>query len=206
MAIILTLASVIAPLQSSSPGLRNPPLSAAEKARFGQLEILVERNLTGFIACGRALLEIRDTRLYRERYATFEAYCRERFGLSRSTCDQLVKSTQAVETLLEAGVQVPVNTPESVIRPVANLPDAGLQIAAWRCVEAASPERGPTRSVVGRIVRTVKNAISDAQPRAKGPWQPTHKRKYPPAELPFLRPLQRLSTWKVLTLRSRSAI
>ncbi len=31
-------------------------------------------------SCGRALMEIRDRRLYRETHATFEAYCGERWG------------------------------------------------------------------------------------------------------------------------------
>ena len=89
---------------------------------------------------------------------------------------------------------MPANTPEAVIRPIANLPDARLQVAAWRCVTAVSPSaRGPTTSLASRVVRAVRNAISDAQPGGKGPWQA--KRKYPASELPFLRPLQKLSTW-----------
>ena len=39
-----------------------------------QLEKIVERNLTAFYEVGRALLRIRDGKLYGEEYGTFEAY------------------------------------------------------------------------------------------------------------------------------------
>ena len=96
---------MIAPLDLS-PDLEgvSSKLSVQEKVRLGQLELEIERNLTGFIKCGRALLEVRESRLYRERYASFAEYCRERFAIARSTADQLCRSTIVYETLTDSGV------------------------------------------------------------------------------------------------------
>ena len=106
-------------------------LSTEEKIRLHQLELEIERNLTGFIKCGRALLEVRESRLYRERYASFADYCRERFALARSTCDQLCRSTQVFETLnvclAGSNTPVPETTPEIVLRPLTTLPSSELQ-------------------------------------------------------------------------------
>jgi hypothetical protein len=105
---------VIAPLpQAASLEIvpASPPLSTEERIRLRHLELAIEKNLTGFVQCGRALLEIRESRLWRERYASFGDYCRERFALARSTADQLCRSTQVFEALnvCLAGPEAPVS-------------------------------------------------------------------------------------------------
>jgi len=46
--------------------------SIEEKVRFGQLTRIVETNLSSFLAGGKALAEIKNSRLYRERFSSFE--------------------------------------------------------------------------------------------------------------------------------------
>ena len=55
-------------------------LTASQQARLATLEAIVERGLDTFVQVGLALAEIRDARLYKQRYGTFEAYCSERWG------------------------------------------------------------------------------------------------------------------------------
>lgn len=45
-------------------------LVAAEESRLGELEIRIERGLKTFIEVGTALMEIRESRLYRAAHAT----------------------------------------------------------------------------------------------------------------------------------------
>jgi hypothetical protein len=168
------------------------PLSDTERNRLRELVGIVNRGLIQFLEVGRALLAIRTERLYRE---THDKFCRDQFGLGRSTCDQLVKSTQTAECLLASGVDLPKDISASTIHPIASLPDPELQVATWHLAQAASPQNGPTKTVVAKVARAIKTAIAEASPNGKGPWQNTFKRKYPPAELPFLRPIQKLSTW-----------
>jgi hypothetical protein len=52
---------------------------------------------------GDALREIRDSRLYRATHTSFEAYCTERFGFSRSTAYRLMEQEKAIG----AGESVP---------------------------------------------------------------------------------------------------
>ena len=60
-------------------------LSQRERARFAELERVVERGVQTFIEVGLALTEIRDLRLYREHYASFETYLAGAWQLGRST-------------------------------------------------------------------------------------------------------------------------
>ena len=43
-----------------------------------------------FIEVGKALLAIRDAKLYRKTHKTFEAYCRDRWEMSRPRAYQLI--------------------------------------------------------------------------------------------------------------------
>ena len=52
-------------------------------SRLAELETVIESGIRTFVDVGRALLEIRDSRLYRESYPTFDEYCRERWGFGR---------------------------------------------------------------------------------------------------------------------------
>ncbi len=59
-------------------------LTSSEATRLAELEEQISSGLATFVAVGQALLEVRDRRLYRQTHATFEAYCRERWGIGRS--------------------------------------------------------------------------------------------------------------------------
>lgn len=72
-----------------------------------ELERVIERGQQTFIEVGRALLEIRDRRLYRETHATFEAYCRERWGWSRQHAMRQMDAAQVADAVTPTGVIPP---------------------------------------------------------------------------------------------------
>ena len=51
--------------------------------RLSELEALIERGQQTFIEVGLALTEIRDSKLYRQDFATFDQYCEKRWGWTR---------------------------------------------------------------------------------------------------------------------------
>ena len=95
--------SVLGKILMSWPATTTSPLLPTEKTRLGELERIVEQGLATFLNVGRALLEIRDQRLYRESFGTFEAYLRQRWALSISRGSQLIAAVQTAETLLASG-------------------------------------------------------------------------------------------------------
>jgi hypothetical protein len=135
------------------------PLSAREKTLIAELEAVVERGLEHFLAVGDALAKIRNQRHYLTHYATFEAYVRDRFGLARSTVDQLIRSSQTAQTLLDSGINLPSATPEAVIRPLSGLPGEDLQAACWNLVVSVAPERGPSQPLVSHLCRTIRDIL-----------------------------------------------
>jgi hypothetical protein len=171
-------------------------LSLQEKVRLHQLERIVETNFKGFLEAGKALSEIRSSRLYRERYSTFESYVRERWGLARSSADQLVRATGCAQMLLETtgapdgDTPLPPNIAEITLRPISQLPDPDLQSQVWRLVSLASPDGKPTHTICAKVVRLIKETLNEAQHGGNGD---SSAKALPPRETMFVRPIQRLS-------------
>ena len=64
-------------------------LTVSEAERLDACEQVIERGLATFVDVGTALLEVRDSRLYRVAYPTFEAYCAElRFLVLGGHCER----------------------------------------------------------------------------------------------------------------------
>ena len=69
-------------------------LTAPERSDLRRLEKVVETGLAMFHPIGEALKQIRDQKLYREKWKTFEAYCEERFGIKRSYAHRLIEAVE----------------------------------------------------------------------------------------------------------------
>jgi hypothetical protein len=170
------------------------PLTDQEKVRLRTLIRTIERGLSTFLEVGAALLEIRGSRLYRETHSTFESFCRDTFGLARSTCDGMIRSASVAQSLQQNGVELSPAITESVIRPVASLPSSELQSATWKLVEAASPKCGPTQPVASKVCRVIKNALESGGTNDNG--HKPRSRSHPSRERPFVQSAQRLSAYK----------
>ena len=72
-------------------------LAPNEQFRLEQCEKIIERGLNTFVEVGRALTEIRDSKLYRISYKTFEAYCKERWEIGRSRAYELIDHAKVAE-------------------------------------------------------------------------------------------------------------
>src|SRR5215469_13912830 len=76
------------------------PLTSSERTRLSELESAVERTLDSFLECGRALAEIRNKRMFRQEFATWEDYCKGRWGFGYGRANDLIRSTEVAECLL----------------------------------------------------------------------------------------------------------
>ena len=65
-------------------------LTTEEVELLAECERTIARGLKVFIETGTALTTVRDSRLYRTEYATFEAYCQARWGFTDRRARQLM--------------------------------------------------------------------------------------------------------------------
>lgn len=154
--------------------MNHEELSAQEAIDLEQAESAVERCAEVFDAGVRALAVIRDKRLYRERYRTFEQYCQERWGYTRQHVNRLISASHIVEVLLtepigskpgdvEAPIPLPAN--ESQTRAIAALPEEE-QAPAWRQAVTTAPGGKVTAKHVEKVVaeRKAPKAAPSAPP------------------------------------------
>lgn len=112
-------------------------LTITEQNELERCEVAIKQGLETFLEVGQALMTIRDKRLYRLQFRTFEDYCRERWGMSRIHAHRMIEASEVVSNVLPIG-----NIPrtESQARPLTKL-EPELQQKAWEQVVQESPDK-----------------------------------------------------------------
>lgn len=103
-------------------------LTTSESRSLTEHEAVIERGLNTFVEVGNALYTIREERLYRGKYGTFEDYCRDRWGFSDSRARQLVGAARTVTNVTAAGLPAPSN--EGQARELSRVPEPE-RAAVW---------------------------------------------------------------------------
>lgn len=155
-------------------------MTLAEITRLGELEQVVETGLTVFVKVGNALLEIRDSRLYRQQFPTFEAYCRERWGLKQSRAYQLLDAAVVVGNLQSSTI-VELPKTESQARPLTRL-EPEVQRDVWKEVLAETPHEEITAKIVEEKAKAAE-PLNEAVKQVKSALKPEPT---PPAQQPII--------------------
>lgn len=118
-----------------------------------QHEAIIERGLKTFVEVGSALMDIRDARLYRNEYSTFEDYCQERWNLNRKRAYDLMSASQTVKSLSPIG-DTPIPATESQARELSGLePDVAAEVMQ-------------TASAAGKVTaQTIREAREQVAPK-----------------------------------------
>ena len=174
------------PTMASNQGVqicRTPPvLTIREQSQLARAERTISRGLKSFLEVGLALKRIRDERLYRQHYSTFEAYVAERWELSRTRAYELCAASEVVADLsANADVRLlPEN--EAQARPLARLKTTEQRREAWKMAvdQAAAEGRVVAAKDAHAAVRTIRvfpprlrlppTAAPGAQPPALADW------------------------------------
>ena len=107
----------------------NNLLNIEERNELERCEVVIKQGLQTFVEVGQALMLIRDKRLYRAEFGTFEAYCNEKWQLKRRHIYRLIDSSQVVQNV-SSRTQMPPQT-EYHARPLTKL-EPELQAEAWQ--------------------------------------------------------------------------
>lgn len=135
-------------------------LSAAELAELASCETVIEHGLKVFQAVGVALITIREKRLYRAEFATFEAYCAARWGFTDERARLLMRGAEVAENIAKTPTMVGVlPASERQVRPLIGLtPDQ--QRAAWQQAVETAPNGKVTGAHVEQVAQQFKPTTS----------------------------------------------
>lgn len=95
-------------------------LNAKERRRFSACNEQIKTGLRSCFDTGAALAEVRDDKLYREDYGTFEDYCREMFQVTRAHAYRLIEAADLKGDLSPIGDKI---TNEAQARELAKVPE-----------------------------------------------------------------------------------
>jgi phage N-6-adenine-methyltransferase len=144
-------------------------LAARERGRLQALEGRIGRGLVAFVEVGEALLEIRDRRLYRVAYPSFEEYCRERWGFRRAHAHRLVQSAKVIRALSPAGDSPTSERQARELTPLLTDPEqlreawvdareraeqSGSPLTASRVRDAVALRLQPERAAIEHLIGT----------------------------------------------------
>jgi DNA adenine methylase len=129
-------------------------ISKSERTERERLEAKIERALRFHLEAAAALREIRDRRLYRDEFDTFESYCLARWHIARSHANRLCDWAEVAKNLSPLGTNVPVR--ESHARPLARL-TANQQQVVWKLIGGAPKDTNEIEAVCRTISRTPVN-------------------------------------------------
>ena len=135
---------------SANNGAPGDPLKSDERRQLEKCEDILRNDLGTFFEVGKALLTIRDARLYREEFSTFEAYCHQRWAMGRTYAWHLMGAAERVK-LLPADTKTPRPSNEFQVRPFLKLePEAFPK--AWEQVISQAKDGKITPALVQGVV------------------------------------------------------
>ncbi|UHD45351.1 hypothetical protein LUX29_20540 [Aureimonas altamirensis] len=147
-------------------------LQKHDAVRLRHCEAVIHKGLSTFQEVGEALIEIRDSKLYRESHETFEVYCRDRWDLHRRRAYQLIDHAKAMEVIVEAAgeCEPAVHISERDTRAIkADLPAVVEDIKA-RVEKGEEPEKATKAAIDAKRQEQAdakKKRIAEAADRAE---------------------------------------
>lgn len=110
----------------------NELLNIEERNELERCEVVIKQGLKTFVEVGQALMLIREKKLYRAEFGTFEDYCQDKWQLKKSQTYRLIDAANVVENIkLPPGGKLPQT--EKHARPLTKL-EPELQAEAWQKV------------------------------------------------------------------------
>jgi hypothetical protein len=127
-------------------------LTEAERVDLAAHEATIQKGLQTFFDVGMAMAAIRDRRLYRAEFRTFEDYCQEKWCMTARRARQLWAAAEVVRALGNNGSDFLLPATESQARPLTWLPESDRK-PAWDEAIKTAPAGKVTAKHVESVVR-----------------------------------------------------
>lgn len=150
-------------MQTTIVKANNGKLSVGEKKQLRELEAIVQNGLKTFFNVGRALMAIRDGKLYRERFKTFEAYLASRWEIKRQRAYELMDAYEVAAGLPPEDRK---NLTESQAAELKKAPAAKREEVLVTAKRKAA-KKGKSK-VTAKDIREEINERSGARPPSNG--------------------------------------
>lgn len=111
------------------------------KYTLADCEAIIEKGLQTFLEVGTALQTIRDGKLYKDGYTSFDGYCQQRWGMKANYAYKQIAAARVLENLETCTIVHTLPATETQARHLAKLQLAD-QIEVWECVVEEAEKDG----------------------------------------------------------------
>lgn len=142
------------------------PLSTEEASALAEHEFTISQGLAAFVAVGLALLDIRERKLYRTEFKTFDEYCRRRWNFGARRGEQLMAAAEIAEEMRTSGSGFTLEN-ERQARALAGVPPHLREEVLDRVKEQGEQltEQAVTRATIA-ILEEVREQAKEQADRA----------------------------------------
>lgn len=146
----------------------NEILNIDERNELERCEVVIRQGLETFIEVYSAYKVIREKRLYRSEFSTFEEYCQIKWGMPRRHINRMIAAGDTVVNLGPMGPILPAT--ERQTRPLTSL-EPEIQREAWKEVVHQSQETGKpiTAATVQQVAEQWKPINQDVRQAKETP-------------------------------------
>lgn len=138
---------------------------------LSQYEAVIERGQQTFLEVGAALAQIREQKLYRAGFKTFEDYCQARWDWTKRRANQLIGAAEVVADLGTVVPKTAMPVSERQVRPLSRLPPTERG-EAWKEACEESGGQPTAEQVVEAVERRLAKAGPPEKPDRHPPGQP----------------------------------
>lgn len=155
-----------------------PLLNPAERKMFAAWEKYIDKHQDAFIGVGGALTCIKNQKLYREQYDSFEDYVYDRWRFTRQHAYRLIHASAVQAGLKQVSPtgDIPLPKSERAFRELANIKGSVNQL---KVLQAAAENVSDPAKITAKGIKQVALAMGILKPARKpdqtAPGQPLNK-------------------------------
>ena len=136
-------------------------LSKDERSELDRCESFIRGGLRTFFDVGQALETIRNLRLFRDGFETFEEYCRVRWGISKTHANRQIAAADVMRLLNDKDAE---GLTEWDIRPLTRVPKK-TAVGVWK--EAKEKAKSAQVAVSNKILEAVVSQVAGTKPKTR---------------------------------------
>ena len=126
-----------------------------------ELEEIIQRALNGFVKAGAALRTIKDNKLYKDIYSTYDEYCQKRWGFSPQHANRLIKAATVVEKIESEPIGSVLPQSEGQARALSKSENPAND---WKKIQDETRKEQPTAKEIEIFIKEQsKDDVIDAE-------------------------------------------
>ncbi len=113
-------------------------------------ELIIQKGLMGFIVAGTALRKIKEDKLYKNNYSTYDEYCQQRWSFTPQHANRLIKAATVVEEIKSESIGSVLPQSEAQARALLKSKNPAID---WEETQKVTEKEQPTAKEIEILIK-----------------------------------------------------